>query len=245
MSRPPPPPPVRLRVVPRARFDEALLTPLHAMSNRLMAERYEHFRAHALTNDVVHVFERADTADVVGFQFWKCGEIELPRARTIIGGKLRLAPEFRGRALHLLSGLRFWAEAQARSPRTRFYRLSLASIFGFTSIAGALARYRFYEPAPRDDETRAVSAAFEHIARANGYRVDPATGLFDVKIHMTPETLARYPAAFFDKPAARAYAAVNPGYRENGCYVGFWFRFSPRNLVALGRAIARARVRAR
>jgi hypothetical protein len=244
MSGSPPPPRVRLRVLPRDGFDDALLAPLHAMANRLMAETYDRFLAHAVTNDVVHVFERDDTGEVVGFQFWKTAPVDLPGARAIVGGKLRVVPAFRGRALHLSSGLRFLAEAQLRHPGTRFYRLSLASIFGFTSIASALARYHFYDPAPGDDETRAVSAAFERIAQDSGYTVDRATGLFDVRIHMTAETLARYPAAFFAKPAARAYARVNPGYRDNGCYVGFWFRFGPKNLAAITKAIARARLRA-
>src|SRR6266545_1172126 len=158
-------PRVRVRGIARRAFSPALLEELHALSNRLMAEKFEHFRAHAETNEVVHVFERADTRAIVGFQFWKTAPIDLPGARAIVGGKLRIVPEFRGRALHLRSGLRFYGETQLAHPRTRFYRLSLASIFGFTSIASALAEYRLFEPRPLDDETRAVTAAFLRIAQ--------------------------------------------------------------------------------
>lgn len=232
---------VRIRSVPRRHFTAELMIELHALSNRMMQEELEHFSRHAGTNEVVHVFERADTGARVGFQFWKTLPIALPRARAIVGGKLRILPQYRRQALHLRSGLRFYVRAQLAHPRTRFYRLSLASIFGFTSIASALAEYRLFEPHATDVEGRAVAAAFEQVAAASGYRVDRDTGLFDVRIFMTPETLERYPQSFFDKPAARAYAAVNPSYRDNGCYVGFWFSFSRQNLLALVRAVRRRR----
>ena len=231
---------VDIRSVPRRDFTLALLKDLHALAHRLMAEDFEHFHAHALTNDVVLVFVRADTSELAGFQFWKTTPLALPRARAIVGGKLRIAPAYRGRALHLRAGLRFYLEQQLRHPRTRFYRLSLASIFGFTSIASALADYRLFEPQPSDAETRALTAAFVALAHASHYQVDLETGLFPVRIFMTPETLAAYPEAYFAKPAARVYARVNPDFRTNGCYVGFWFRFSPRNLASLVRAIVRS-----
>lgn len=206
-----------------------------------MREELEHFARHAHTNEVVHVFERADTREPVGFQFWKTTPIDLPGARAIVGGKLRILPEYRRHALHLRSGLRFYVRTQLAHPLTRLYRLSLASIFGFTSIASALAEYRLFDPHATDAVSRALAAAFEQVAAGSGYGVDVDTGLFDVRIFMTAETLQRYPQSFFEKPAARAYAAANPGYRTNGCYVGFWFTFSRQNLLALARAIRRRR----
>jgi len=236
------PPRIRIRSVPRRRFSAELLAELHALSNLMMREELEHFARHAHTNEVVHVFERADTGEPVGFQFWKTTPIELPRARAIVGGKLRILPEYRRQALHLRSGLRFYVRTQLAHPLTRLYRLSLASIFGFTSIASALAEYRLFEPHATDAVSRALTVAFERVAAGSGYGVDRDTGVFDVQIFMTAETLQRYPQSFFDKPAARVYAAANPGYRTNGCYVGFWFTFSRQNLLALLRAIRRRRI---
>ena len=132
---------VRIRSVPRADFSPALLAELHALSDRLMREAFDHFEVHARTNDVVHVFERRDTRAVVGFQFWKTMPVDLPRARAIVGGKLRILPEYRRQGLHLRSGLRFYAAARRSWPLSRFYRISLASIFGFTSIASATGRW--------------------------------------------------------------------------------------------------------
>lgn len=228
---------VHIRSIPRRRFTPALLGELHALSNRMMREELAHFSRHAHTNDVVHVFERADTGALVGFQFWKSVPLDLPGARAVVGGKLRILPEHRRQALHLRSGLRFYARQQLRHPRTRFYRMSLASIFGFTSIASALVEYRLYEPGATDAEGRALGAALEQVAAGSGYAVNREGAVFDVRIFMTEETLHGYPASFFDKPAARVYAGANPGYRSNGCYVGFWFPFSRANLVALLRAI--------
>src|SRR5262249_11842676 len=114
----------RARSVPRRAFTPALLDSLYALANRLMAADAAHFRVPAEANDVVHVYERSDTGEPVGFQFWRTTAMDLPGCRAIIGGKLRVDPAFRRRALHLRSGLRFYLECQLRHPRTRFYRLS-------------------------------------------------------------------------------------------------------------------------
>ncbi len=76
-------------------------------------------------------------------------------------------------------------------------------------------------------------------AKENHFRLDEETGLFFVDIFMTPETLDRYPPSYFERPAARRYASINPSYRVNGAYVGFWFRFTPRNLLSMIQAIRR------
>jgi hypothetical protein len=235
------PVPLRIRAVARAAFTDDLLARLHALANRLLIEDLEHFRVHAATNDVVHVFERADTGELAGFQFWRTTPFDLPRSRAILGGKLRIVPEHRRRGLHLRSGLRFYAASQLRHPRTRFYRLAIASMFGFVSITEALAGYHLFDPRAPGAEGRALRAAFERLAAENGFRLDDATGLVDVRIRIAEETAARYPASYFERPAARAYAAINPGWRDNTCDVAFWFRFTPTNLAALGRAIWRRR----
>lgn len=232
---------VRARSVPRRAFTPALLASLHALANRLLSEDLAHFCRHAETNDVVHVYERTDTGAPVGFQFWRTAPIDLPRSRALIGGKLRVDPAFRRRALHLRSGLRFYVEQQLRHPATRFYRLSLASMFGFVSITSALASYRMFDPADATPEGRAIRGAFQRLADQSHYHLDPVTGVFPVGIHMTAETLAQYPESYFARREAVAYATANPGWRTNGAYVGFWFRFTPANLASLLRAIARKR----
>lgn len=223
----------------REAFADARLRELHAFSDRLMAEAFEHFRQHALTNDVVHVFRRRDTGEVVGFQFWRTADMPLLRSRVILGGKLRIDPAFRNRGLHLLSGLAFFMQQKLRHPFTRYYRLSIASVFGFVSIAGALHEYRFVNMDSGDREEQAVAESFRRLAKQNDFRLDEHSGLMFVNIFMTAETLQAYPRAWFERPAARAYAAVNPGFRTNGCFANFWFRFTPRNLCALVRQIAR------
>lgn len=232
-------PVVRMERIRREELTEATLRELHALSTRLMAEDLEHFRVHAQANEVVHVFRRVDTGDIVGFQFWRTAPMVLPRSRIILGGKLRILPEFRRRGLHLLAGLSFFLENQLRHPRTRFYRLSIPSIFGFVSITEALAEYQMFDPKASGRAEAAVREAFLALAEESHFRVDPEKGLFFVNIYMTPETLGRYPPAFFEKPAARRYASVNPEFRTNGSYVGMWFRFTPANLLSLTRAITR------
>jgi hypothetical protein len=236
-------PAVRMETVGRQALSEALIQQLHAFSTSLMAEALEHFRVHALSNDVVHVFHRQDTGQLVGFQFWKTAPIPLPRGRVILGGKLRIHPEFRNRGLHLLSGLTFYLQDKLRHPLSRYYRLSIASLFGFVSITEALARYHLFDPRQLTGEQGAIREVFFARAEESHFRVDPESGLFFVDIFMTPETLGRYSPDYFNRPAARAYAAVNPEFRTNGCYAGFWFRFTPGNLTSLTRATVRKLLR--
>ena len=235
----------RLHVIARRDFSDELMARLHAFSNQILPEDLPHFRVHAETNEVVHVFEHGDR--MVGFQFWRTAPFPLPRSRLILGGKLRVLPEHRGRALHLRSGLRFFLSCKLRHPLTRYYRLAVASLFGFVSITSALAEYRIFDPRPRpgDAEGAALREAFTRIAAENDFRIDPETGLMFVDIGIAPETLAQYPEGYLDRPEARTYARVNPGWRDNRSDVAFWFRFTPRNLAALTRKIRRARARAK
>jgi hypothetical protein len=232
-------PGVRMETLERQDFTDERIAELHAMACRLMAEDLAHFRVHAETNDVVHIFRRVDTGELVGFQFWRTTPMTLPGCRAILGGKLRILPAFRRRGLHLLSGLLFFLQQKARHPLMRYYRLSIASLFGFVSITEALRHYQVLDPHDHSPEGRAVMAAFAERAAESHYCVDPETGLIFVDIFMTPETLANFGPSYFDRPAARRYAEVNPDYRSNGCNVGFWCRFTPANLLSLTHAIRR------
>ena len=232
-------PPVRMQTILCRDLTPAATGELFAMSNRLMAEDLDHFRVHAEANDLVHIFRRADTGEIVGFQFWRTAPLDRPGRLIILGGKLRIEPAFRRHGLHLVSGLAFYLQNQIRAPRTQYYRLSIASLFGFVSITEALARYEVFDPTARGGEAGAIRDAFVAAAEENHFRLDEATGLFFVNIFMTPETIERYPSHYFERPAARRYASINPDYRVNGAYVGFWFRFTPKNLLSMIQAIRR------
>lgn len=208
------------------------LRELHAFANELLVEDFEHFRTHALTNDVVHVFRRRDTGAIVGFQFWRVLPMKLPRSVAILGGKLRVEPAFRNRGLHLLSGLVFFLSRILRHPLTRHYRLSVASIFGFVSLTSALRNYRLLEAGGESAEQRAVHEAFQRIAAENHFRLENGGALMFVDIFMSDGTLAGYPDNWYERASARRYAQVNPHFRDNGTFVNFWFRFTPGNLVA-------------
>jgi hypothetical protein len=212
---------------------------LYELAHRLAAEDEEHFTVHARTNDLVHVFRRVDTGEVVGFQFWLARPIDLPRSQVVIAGKVRVTPAFRNRGLHLLSCVAFYARSKVRHPFTRYYWAAMASVLGFVSFSEALADYRFFDPKARQGEAGAIRDTFVAMAEDNHFTIDEETGVIFVDIFLTPETLGRYPESFFERRSAKVYAAANPEFRTNGSYIGFWFRFTARNVLALSRQVMR------
>jgi hypothetical protein len=209
----------------RADFDDATLRPLYALSNALMAEPYEHFAHHARTNDELYVFRR--DGELVGFQLWRAfGTAE---HRYVLGGKLRIDPSARRHGLHLAAGLDVLAAQRRTFPEARISRLSIASLFGFVSIARRLAHFTFVDAtAPTE-----LADVIARCAADSHYVFDRASGRVDVGIRMTAAQLEAYPAAYFESELAREYIARNPDYRDNGCYLAFAFEVDRANLAAL------------
>jgi hypothetical protein len=232
--------PVRIDIVPVARLDAAAIAELHALANGLMREDLAQFTRHVGANDVVHVFRERRTGAVLGFQFWRHRLDPNERLQYIMGGKLRMHPSIRRRGLHLCSGLLYAVERRLRRPDAPIVRLSIAALFGFVSISEALAHYLPYPAPASDPQHAAINAAFAEMAEFSRFVIRD-DGLFFVNIYPTAETLARYPVAYFERDAAREYQRLNPGFRDNGCYIGFWFRFDRRNALSLLRAVWKRR----
>jgi hypothetical protein len=231
-------PRVRLETVHQDALTDMRIRELHTLSNRLATEDYEHFARHARTNELVHVFRRADTDEIVGFQFWQTRSLNAPRNRVAPAGKLRMTPEFRNRGLHLLSMVLFFAHNKIRHPFTRYYCTELASVLGFISVTAALAHYTVFDPDADDPLSSAIRDALVAEAAESHFEVRD-DGLFFVNIFLTAETFAMYPDGFWRRPAAQVYATANPNFRSNGCYVAFWFGFTPRNVFSLSRRSVR------
>ena len=214
--------------IARADFDDATLQPLYVLSNALMAEPYEHFAHHARTNDELYVFRRGD--ELVGFQLWRAfGDAA---QRYVLGGKLRIDPSARRHGLHLSAGLDVLAAQRRAFPAARITRLSIASLFGFVSIARRLAHFAFVDATAPTEHVEVI----ERCAADSHYVFDRASGRVEVGIRMTAAQLEAYPAAYFESELGRAYIVRNPDYRDNGCYLAFAFEVDDANLAALARA---------
>ena len=231
---------VGIEVLARADFTPALLDELHALAVAMAAEDREHFAVHANTNDAVHLFRERESGELAGFQFWRSFEGPDPARRLVLGGKLRILPSYRRRGLHLVSALTFFEQVASAHPSVRLHRVSIASLFGFVSIAGALAEHRFVaDDGTLPDADLWLCDVVAKEAARSGYRFDACSGLVDVQIRLTPTQLDSYPAEFYERPLARAYRARNPDFRDNGCYLAFTSEVSPENLSAMRAAIAR------
>lgn len=227
---------VRLQTVHRADYDESFLTELYGLSRSLTEESWDGFRIHAGTTTLVHVFRDVRTGAPVGFQFWRVVDLDLPRSRAILGGKLRMSPDVRRRGLHLLSALLFYLHCKLRHPTMRFYRLSFAALFGFVSLAQPLAWYRFFDESDQSPEGIALARAFHAFAADNAFEMR-AGGLCHTGVGVAESVLASFGPAYFERDAARAYLARNPDFRTNRCSIAFWFRFDRSNLLSLARNV--------
>lgn len=228
---------VRIVRVAREAWTPELLCSLYALAITMSAEDYENFERHAQTNDCVHLFRLTSTDALVGFQFWWNGAVHERDQHLVIGGKLRILPAYRRRALHLRSALATYTDVLQAFPGRTVHRMSFASLFGFVSIARAVQDHHFIATDTLPPHAQWLCTAATEHAVDSGYRFDASTGLVHVNIRPTPEQLAGYPASFFESPLARLYRERNRDYRENGCYLAFGFPLSAANLHVIDRAI--------
>lgn len=230
--------PVTMECLPVEALDAGRIAELHALANALMQEDLAQFTRHVGANEAVHVFRGRSDGQVLGFQFWRRGEDAEAGIEFIMGGKLRMHPSIRRRALHLYSGLLYALGRRLRRPLVPIQRLSIAGLYGFVSISEALANYQLY-PLPEGVRDReAIHRAFARMAEFSRFEIR-ADGRFFVNIYPTAETLAAYPPPYYERPAARVYLGANPEFRSNGCYLGFCFRFDRANLASIIATIRR------
>jgi hypothetical protein len=230
---------VGIEVFERDRWTPELLDALYALATSMSAEERANFDNHAWTNDCVHLFRAQPSGALAGFQFWCSGPSSRPGRRVIIGGKLRVLPEYRRKALHLRSALSYYSAVGRAHPDDAIERVSLASLFGFVAIAGALHEYRFIAEDTLAADARWLCDVVAERAAHSGYRYERQTGVVHVAIRPTAAQLGAYPADYYETPLARAYRARNPEFRTNGCYLAFGFPLSAENLQAIAAAIAR------
>ena len=238
-ARAQPPTDVSLEVIGRSDWTSPLFDELYALATSMSAEERANFEQHAWTNDTVHLFRAADGGALAGFQFWSCGPTSASGRPVVLGGKLRVLPRYRRRALHLRSALAYYDQVLRAGPAHSVERLSLASLFGFVAIAGALHDYRFIAEDELQPDERWLCDAVAERAAHSGYRYERDSGIVHVQIRPTAAQLSAYPDAFYQTPLARAYRARNPGFLDNGCYLAFGFALSLPNLQAIDAAIAR------
>jgi hypothetical protein len=213
--------------VPVAALDDRVLVPLHAFASQLMAESYDHFARHARTNDELHVYRRDN--DIVGFQLWRT--LGDATRRFVLGGKLRVDPAARRNALHHASNLAILLAERAAHPHADITRLSIASLFGFVSLARVMPHYRFVDAA----SSPVLAEIFQRLSADNGYVFDPKTGLVDVGITIPSEQIARIDTGYVALPEARAYLARNADFARNRCFAAVAFEVDEDNISSLQR----------
>lgn len=242
-ARPEPESDVRLVRVSRDEWTPALLRSLYALAITMSAEDYDNFERHALTNQCVHLFRLTTTDALAGFQFWWDGAAKLSDQdqHLVIGGKLRILPAYRRRALHLRSALAIYADVLRTYPGRTVQRMSFASLFGFVSIARAVRDHHVIATDTLPPHAQWLCGAASERALDSGYQFDPSSGLVHVNIRPTAEQLAGYPESFFESPLARAYIGRNRDWRTNGCYLAFGFPLSTVNLQTIDSAITERR----
>ncbi len=224
---------VSLEVRNSKALSDAELERLHAFANVMAAEDAAHFARHLRTNHEVHFLTDRRSGNLAGFQAWRSEPLGEDR-RLLIGGKLRMHPAYRGRGLHLLSGLRFYANERERYPGRYFDRVAIANLFGFSTLVRNLSHYTIFDP--RDELHGIDRQRFDQVAAItaqSGYQLDPITGYVHVGIRMTEAQLFSYPDAFYQSDAAKMYFERIPDARSSDCQLAIWFPFDDANLRSL------------
>jgi hypothetical protein len=248
-------PRVRLESLAVVDLLPADIAELHVLASRMMTEPYAHFAAHVRTNDTVHIFREVEGGQIAGFQFWRseparcadercadercaderCADEQSADERIVLGGKLRVRPDVRRRGLHLVSGLCYYLEQAPLAVAGRpLVRMSIASLFGFVSIA----RHVDYAILVDGEVDGWVCDEMERLATESGFVYDRATGLVHVGMAPTADELAAYPPEFYASPTARAFFARNPRFPSDPRFVAFAFRYTEDNVDRLYRAAA-------
>jgi hypothetical protein len=225
-----------LRIV-EAPFAPALVTRLFNFSSAFSKETEHAFARHVSTLAEIHVFGSGDE-EVTGFQMWPA-PVRMPGGVVVMmGGKLRLARAARRTGLPQRSNLAF-AERHAAREGEQWYRLSVASVFGFNSLASSLSSFFVLGSPEEPRELREVFAAqVERFCQVNGFAAN-ADGTVNVRFSLPASLLQEANNPIFrSRAAVRRYEQLVPRWHDpaSTTYVAWGWKFDRSNIDALRKA---------
>eukprot|EP01126_Amoeba_proteus_P010033 TRINITY_DN13881_c0_g1_i1.p2 TRINITY_DN13881_c0_g1~~TRINITY_DN13881_c0_g1_i1.p2 ORF type:complete len:274 (-),score=38.52 TRINITY_DN13881_c0_g1_i1:997-1818(-) len=217
-------------------FEDSLIKELFNFSVKLTGEREVAFIEHCATVKHIHVFKRCSDEIICGFQMW-CESLTKGNYSVIRGGKLRFSPEVSGMALPQISGLVFLCnEMQGEKCKTRFFRVSIASVFGFNALHSQLSSSFIISQSHLggrcDFDLKLKNFLFEctrDFATHNGFIYDEYYGLVDVGFKLLPSVLARADSEFLQRPSVRLYSSLVPDWKNDSKFIAWGWEMNEAN----------------
>jgi len=190
---------------------------IYEFCNSLMAESFESFHCHVSLHDVVYLFRKKDTNELVGVSYWRNRTTQNPHIKVILQGKLRIHKDYRRLGLHNRAGLYYYIRCQIRAPFTRFYFMSIASIFNFVSMRKTVGEYYILNgdhPPSTPCSVFLLYPILQAMMKEDSFEFDEETKAIFVHVTIREEVMNEFPASYYLLPEAQEYIRVNPKFKE-------------------------------
>jgi len=163
---------------------------------------------------------------LIGVSFWRTLPTSNKNCQVIYQGKLRIDSKFRRHGIHILAVLKYYFTKQWKSPFTKFYFLSIASLFNFVSMRKQVIEYTVF---PNMLET--LVSVLRHCAQQDRFEIEEKTGCINVHVIIHPQVFSEFPSSYYEMPEAQQYILLNPKYKE-GYDLSYAYPFSVVNVCS-------------
>ena len=210
------------KLIPKCDYTEDLFGELYELSTNLIKEDYEHWKAHAITNQFLHLIQdKTQDNKTLGFQFWRHQQTQSPRHSLLFGGKIRYHPCIRGLGLNLLSNVEIYHHLMNGyidngNKDHMIYRVGLMNIFGYLSVIDCLDKHQYFLYPFNDNQEcqTLIKPLLNDFCIENQFETDLETGLVNVKQQIPEETILSLEASFWSKSIIQEYMNVNPKWNQ-------------------------------
>jgi len=199
-----------------ASLDASQTQRIYEFCNSLMEESFESFHRHVSLHDVVYLFYKKETRELIGVSYWRHKDTQHPHIKVIIQGKLRIHKDYRRRGLHNRAGLYYYLRCQIRAPFIRFFFVSIASIFNYVSMRKTVGEYYILNDVCSPSTPRNVSFLYpvlHGMMKEDNFKFDEETKAIYVHVTIREDVMNEFPPSYYQLPEAQEYMQVNPKFK--------------------------------
>eukprot|EP01111_Echinosteliopsis_oligospora_P014316 TRINITY_DN5369_c0_g1_i2.p1 TRINITY_DN5369_c0_g1~~TRINITY_DN5369_c0_g1_i2.p1 ORF type:complete len:209 (-),score=30.16 TRINITY_DN5369_c0_g1_i2:6-632(-) len=180
-------------------------------------------------------FKKKNTKELVGVSYWRTKTTTNTRVRIIAQGKLRIHKDYRRLGLHTQAGFFYYIRSQLRHPLTRFYFLTIASLFNFVSMRKTVGEYYILNKDHTPATARSLAPVYsilDDLIEEDKFTIDPETKAINVYVTIRESVIAEFPESYFSQNEVQEYIKINPKWRQ-AHDIAYCYPFSFRNVLYL------------